>query len=165
MTDKDRTPDDPLKFVGDLVTGLARNLSEGADQLRARVKTDLEQPGADPTGLLRAVCGIPVDPPGTPGSWQSPRGGSRPATTTTHDETEPPTEVFEEPDHILILADVPGVVSSGGSAILDGRVLRLRAQSPRRRYRKDVELPPGLDPARVAVACHNGVMEVRIDRG
>jgi HSP20 family protein len=172
MADKNK-PEDPLGAVGDLLGGLGGlvdGLVKAVGELRDKAEADLQEPGADPTGLIRAVCGLQVRTVVNGESREvrvEPFGNVKPAEragtrATVSEEIEPIVEVFDESDHVLVLAEMPGVGPTDVSATLDGKVLRLRGEKGRRKYRKDVELPQAFDASKLSQSCNNGVLEVRL---
>lgn len=78
---------------------------------------------------------------------------------------EPLTDVFEEDDHVLVIAEMPGVAQTDASFTLEGDVLTITASGNDKRYHKELLLPAAdlkLNPA--SVRCNNGVFEVRLAR-
>jgi HSP20 family protein len=76
---------------------------------------------------------------------------------------EPPVDVFEERDHVLIVVEMPGVDANEASFAIEGDVLRIEADAADKRYRKETLLPSGADPASMTVASRHGVFEIRFD--
>lgn len=77
------------------------------------------------------------------------------------DVREPPVDVFEEPDGLVVVVEMPGVPDDGARFEVDGDVLSIAGEHGPKRYRAEVLLP-----ARVAgvarVTSNNGVYEVRL---
>jgi len=73
-------------------------------------------------------------------------------------------DVFEEEDLVTVIMQMPGVEESDIKVELQGESLVVTAESPHRRYRKQVSLPrsPKGDPA---YFYKNGVLEVRLQTG
>jgi len=76
---------------------------------------------------------------------------------------EPPVDVFEEADHVLVVVEMPGVDASCASFTVEGDVLRIEAAATDKRYRKETLLPRGADPSTMRVESRHGVFEVRFD--
>lgn len=79
------------------------------------------------------------------------------------DVGEPPLDLFDEGDEIRIVADVPGAELTDLELKAADRLFSLATRpGARRTYRRDVALAAAVDPNLVAVACRNGVLEVRL---
>ncbi|OGG46541.1 MAG: hypothetical protein A3F84_21640, partial [Candidatus Handelsmanbacteria bacterium RIFCSPLOWO2_12_FULL_64_10] len=74
---------------------------------------------------------------------------------------EPMVDVFEEEDHTLVVAEMPGVGAEDIRLDFRGNTLTLSAERGQKKYRKEVLLPGDFDPGQVTVSCHNGVAEIR----
>jgi HSP20 family protein len=76
---------------------------------------------------------------------------------------EPMTDVFEEADGVLVIAEMPGVDAEHVKVSVAGDILTIEAEQGAKRYAKEVLLPaPAAGEPRVA--CNNGVVEIRVDR-
>lgn len=74
---------------------------------------------------------------------------------------EPPADLFEEADHILVLVEMPGVGPDDVKLTLDGRTLTVAAETEKRKYHKEIELPKAPAAERMTHTCRNGVVEVK----
>jgi len=76
---------------------------------------------------------------------------------------EPAVDIFEEPDHLLVIAELPGVEEEDINLDLQGDKLTISANAPHRRYRKQVTLPysPQGD---LKTAYKNGMLEIRLEK-
>ena len=79
---------------------------------------------------------------------------------------EPMTDVFEEKDHVKVVLEMPGVDAKDVKAEVDGDILTVQAVRGEKRYRKELLLPGNGDyqSKGLAIACHSGVVEVRVPR-
>lgn len=77
---------------------------------------------------------------------------------------EPLVEVIAEEDQIRVIAEVPGVDKEDIKLNVVGKTLSIRAESERRKYSKDVELPEEVDPKTAKASYKNGVLEVTLSR-
>jgi len=79
---------------------------------------------------------------------------------------EPTLDVFTEPEEIMLVAEVPGVeLSELELTVQDNRILSLSTQpTAHRRYRKEVDLGAEVDAATLTASCHNGILEVRLQK-
>ena len=78
------------------------------------------------------------------------------------DAREPHVDVFTESDHVLIVAEMPGVPESGIELEFEGQSLRLIGKSERVLFEKHIELPQEFGPNDVHVSVNNGVAEIRL---
>ena len=83
---------------------------------------------------------------------------------TVSETREPPTDVFEETDHVLVIVEMPGVSADDARFELEGDVLTVTADGAGKKYRKEVLLPTECDPSTLTTSANNGVFEVRISR-
>jgi HSP20 family protein len=74
---------------------------------------------------------------------------------------EPVIDVFDEPDQVVLVAEMPGVAADEVAAELTDDILTLRAGRGERSYYKEVVLPAHCDSGVISVSCNNGVVEVR----
>jgi HSP20 family protein len=81
------------------------------------------------------------------------------------EQTEPPVDVFEEEDHLLVVAEMPGVGIDDVRWEIEGDVLIISAESGSRHYRREILLPNAVDRADVSLSGKNGVFELRCQRG
>lgn len=82
----------------------------------------------------------------------------------SEEEREPLVDVFGEKEEIVVLAEIPGVAEEAiKAAIEDGRLL-IRAEGPNRKYKKEIDLPPGGKPETMATSYRNGILEIRIKK-
>jgi len=78
--------------------------------------------------------------------------------------TEPLVDVITEDDKIKVIAEVPGVDKQDIKLNVVGKTLHIRAESERRKYSKDVELPEEVDPKTAKASYKNGILEVTLNR-
>ncbi|MEO0512547.1 MAG: Hsp20/alpha crystallin family protein [Planctomycetota bacterium] len=76
---------------------------------------------------------------------------------------EPPTDIFEEPDHVLVVVEMPGIALDQATLTVEGDVLTVTAENGPKRYYKEVLLPGPFKPADLNITATNGVFEVRLD--
>jgi HSP20 family protein len=83
---------------------------------------------------------------------------------TVHEVTEPPVDVFEEDDHVLIVAEMPGIGDEDLKLELRDDILSITAERGAKKYRKEVLLPATFDPTAMTRTCRNGVVEIKLAR-
>lgn len=94
-------------------------------------------------------------------------GGKRGATPNTEplEAMEPPVDVFEEGQEVIIVADVPGISLEELELKAEGSLVSLSSKSTaRRNYRKEIRLEAELEPSSLRATCRNGVLEVRVQK-
>ena len=70
-------------------------------------------------------------------------------------------DVFEEEDHVLILAEMPGVGVEDVKITVEDDLLTISAERGDKKYRKEVLLPASVTKEKTQVTCNNGVVEIR----
>lgn len=89
--------------------------------------------------------------------------GSRPTTPAKPEDREPQVDVFSEEDHVLVVAEMPGVSVENISVDFDDKSMLLKGESPRVKFSKQVELPQVFSPENVDISVNNGVVEIRLN--
>lgn len=77
---------------------------------------------------------------------------------------EPLVDIITEEEQIRVIAEVPGVDKQDIKLNVVGKTLSIRAESERRKYSKDVELPEEVDPKSAKASYKNGILEVTLSR-
>lgn len=77
---------------------------------------------------------------------------------------EPMIDVFDEADHLLIVAEVPGITEEAVRLELQDDILILAAEEGESRYRKEVLLPASFSAEQMSFTCHNGLLEIRLNK-
>lgn len=75
--------------------------------------------------------------------------------------TEPAADVFEESDHTLVVAEMPGIGAEDVRLEVTGDLLTITAERGKKKYRKEVLLPGSFPREKMRVSCTNGVLEIR----
>jgi HSP20 family protein len=70
-------------------------------------------------------------------------------------------DVFEEEDHLLVLAELPGIGKEDVAIELKDDVLTISAERGDKKYRKEVLLPRNVSKEKMQVSCNNGVLEIK----
>jgi len=83
---------------------------------------------------------------------------------TVTEEREPLTDVFDEKDEVVVIAEIPGVSEDGVSVDLKGDILEISAAGKNRKYRKEVLLPVQVKKETLSYTFKNGILEVRIKK-
>jgi HSP20 family protein len=130
-----------------------------------------ELKGLDPQGKLRGVYGVSMKfGLGDRGESEvkvEPFGNIRrtPSGEAVVDEIrEPLVELYEEEDHLLVLAEIPGASKKNVQINLSRNLLTINACRGEQRYQKEVTLPGTFNPEKMAWDCKNGILHIRIER-
>ena len=83
---------------------------------------------------------------------------------TVREVMEPPVDVFEEPDHVLVVAEMPGVGPDDVHVELKDDILTITAERGSKKYRKEVLLPSSFPAEAMTRTCRNGILEVKLTR-
>jgi HSP20 family protein len=98
------------------------------------------------------------------GNMNAPREARPAGESAVREVREPLTDVFEEDDHLLVVAEVPGVREQDLKIdLVGGDVLIIEAERRSARYRKELLLPRACSRDRMTIKCNNGVVEIRLD--
>jgi|SRR5215469_9340081 len=73
---------------------------------------------------------------------------------------EPAVDVMEEGDHLLIVAEMPGVGKEDLQLDVHDDVLTIAAQAGEKKYRKEILLPKSCPRERMAIICNNGIVKI-----
>lgn len=76
---------------------------------------------------------------------------------------EPHVDIFEEADHIIVIAEMPGVPADQVTLRFEDRTLSLTGQAARLRFQTVIQLPCVCSPEDVSVTANNGVVELRLN--
>jgi len=74
---------------------------------------------------------------------------------------EPVVDLFEEKDHLLIVAEMPGISAADVKLAVKDDVLTITAAKGDKKYRKEVLLPGSYPKAKMRLSCNNGVVEIK----
>ena len=133
--------------------------SSGAQQVRQTVFPS----GTGLNGVygftLRADLGKPSVTVEPFGNVQADAATGRPVVL---DHMEPPTEVAEDVAVFVITAEMPGVGADDVRVEVKDRTLVITAEKGRRKYRKEVALPPACSTEILSRTCQDGVLEIRV---
>jgi len=77
---------------------------------------------------------------------------------------EPIVDVFDEKDHILVIAELPGVSVENIKINLEGDILKLSAENNERKYAKEVLLPSKGKKESMKSSYKNGMLEIKLEK-
>ena len=156
-------------FLGKL-GGVMEKLVDLAETGQTLSKTG-ELKGLDPQGKLRGVYGFSIKTGiGDQGEREvkiEPFGNIHRESSgdaVVEDVREPLVDVYEEDDHVLVLAEIPGVSKKDVQLELSDDRLTIRAQRGEKRYCKEVALPQSFAQQNMRWECTNGILKIRLER-
>jgi HSP20 family protein len=149
-----------IQRLGGLVS-LLSDLAEKGETLQRSGEIKTGEKG------MRAVYGFTVQLGGGKPSIQ-PFGNVKEGTAgkgpVVEETREPMVDVFDEGDHVLVVAELPGVTGNDVQFEAKDDILTLSASRGERKYRKEVLLPFAVTPEGVTPSFQNGVFELRLPR-
>lgn len=74
---------------------------------------------------------------------------------------EPMVDVFEEADHVLVVAEMPGIGSDDVQVEIRDDVLIISAEKGDKKYRKEVLLPQSFSRENLKISCQSGILQVK----
>jgi HSP20 family protein len=78
---------------------------------------------------------------------------------------EPIVDVFDEQDHILVIAELPGVSEDKIKIEVAGDILDITASDRDRKYAKEILLPSKVKKEGMKSSYKNGILEVTLLKG
>lgn len=80
------------------------------------------------------------------------------------EEREPMTDMFDEKDEIIVIAEMPGIEEGDLKIDLKGDILDISAERNTRKYHKELLLPVQAEKEKMKVKYNNGILEIRIEK-
>jgi HSP20 family protein len=77
---------------------------------------------------------------------------------------EPLTDVFDEKDHILVIAELPGVSESEIKIEITEDILNISASNRDRKYAKEILLSSKVNPDSMKTSYKNGILEITFSK-
>ncbi len=159
---------DDIPFVGGLLKGLEKfiNLAERVEQAGGEMKKSGTIKGLGSNKDVRGVYGFTiktglgqktkVEPFG---NIKKTKGGPKVSETR-----EPIVDVFDEKDHILIIAELPGVDEKSIKLDLKKDIFLLEAENKDRKYAKEILLPAPINFESREMNFKNGILELKFKK-
>lgn len=149
-----------FKGLADLVEKLG-DLAEKGEELR---RTG-EFGGKDVKGVYGFTVKMGLGEQGRRGIKVEPFGNIRrdakSGKTVVQEIREPVVDIFEEQEHTLVVAELPGISTEDVRLEVKDDVLTLYAARGDKRYRKEVLLPRSYPREKMTVTCNNGILEIK----
>jgi HSP20 family protein len=150
--------------------GIFKGLGDLVEKLNELAKTgqELSQTGEihGPGKKLRGIYGFTVKVGlGDEGPRIEPFGNIRRDIQSGRAEVqevrEPMVDVLEEDDHLLVVAELPGIGKEDVRVDVKDDLLTIAAEKGEKKYRKEVLLPRSVSKEKIQVSCNNGVLEIK----
>jgi HSP20 family protein len=81
--------------------------------------------------------------------------------TVVQEIREPVVDVFEEKDHTLVVAEMPGVSTKDVVLTVKDDLLTIYAEKKDKKYRKEILLPRSYPRENMKMSCNNGILEIK----
>jgi len=73
-------------------------------------------------------------------------------------------DIFDEKDHITVIAELPGVSESDIKIEVAGDILNLTASNKDRKYAREVLLPAKVKRESMKTSYNNGILEITLEK-
>ena len=91
------------------------------------------------------------------------RRDERSGETVVQEIREPVVDVFEEKDHVLVVAEMPGISTKDVRLEVKDDLLTIYAEKKDKKYRKEILLPRAYPREKMKLTCNNGILEIRCE--
>ncbi|MBM4275940.1 MAG: Hsp20/alpha crystallin family protein [Deltaproteobacteria bacterium] len=81
--------------------------------------------------------------------------------TVVQEIREPVVDVFEEKDHTLVVAEMPGISTGDVHLEVKDDLLTIYAEKKDKKYRKEILLPRNYPLEKMKMSCNNGILKIR----
>jgi len=150
-----------LKGLGELVEKLGE-LAEKGESLSRTGEVDFDRKGKSMKGFygfsVKMGLGdqeMKVEPFGNI------RKDESSGESVIHEVREPMVDIFEEADHTLVVAEMPGISAEDVRLEIADDLLTIQAQSGDKKYQKELLLPRAYSRDQMQVSCNNGILEIK----
>jgi len=153
--------------LGGIFEGIG-NLIDSVSKIAEEGKGIVEKQG-EIKGLadkVKGVYGVTIRTMAGGESKVEPFGNIKktPKGPVVEEEREPIVDVFDEEDHILVVAELPGVEEGNVKTEIEGDILNISAEKGERKYRKEVLLPSKVENEPISSTYKNGVLEIKLKK-
>ncbi len=180
--EKDEILLEDIPFVGGLLKGLEKfiDLAERAEEAGGELRKSGNIKGFGGRKDIRGVYGFTVRTGLGQKTRVEPFGNIKKTKTGPKvvEQREPIVDVFDEKDHILIIAELPGIDeksiklelkkparhSPEAKPMAGGDILLLEAGSKDRKYAKEILLPSKIDFESREMNFKNGILEIKLKK-
>lgn len=81
--------------------------------------------------------------------------------SVVHEIQEPLVDIFEEKDHTLIVAEMPGIGAKDVQIDVKDDLLTIYAEKGEKKYSKEIILSKTYQKEKMQVSCNNGILEIK----
>jgi len=156
-----------LPCIGGLIEGLEKSdaFRERLKEIDVEIETRLREAPlkrTDESGRRGGRVPILGKPPGArprPAKRTAPPVRRPPPVTVE----EPSADVFEDEHHLKVVAELPGIEEKDIKADLNGNELIISADTPDRKYHKEITLP-SLPESEIDRTYRNGILEITLKK-
>lgn len=161
---RDETHDDVTANMGGILSGLGglvEKLGELAKTGEELKRTGQFQSASGAKGIygFTVKVGLGEEEPHIE-SFGNIRKDEKTGQATVQEIREPVVDVFDEKDHVLIVAEMPGISAKDVEIEVKDDLLTISAAKGEKKYRKEVLLPASFQKEKIKVSCNNGVLEI-----
>lgn len=102
---------------------------------------------------------------GPEGKWNVEEFGNRPKMTEKglKEEREPLVDIIKGKKDLKVIFEIPGVSKSDINLKATEKTLKVKVETPKRKYSKEVTLPSKVKPKSTKASYKNGVLEVDLE--
>jgi HSP20 family protein len=169
MKDEDEKRDREFEFLG--LGGLFKGIEKLID-LAGKVSEDGEIHKEGEIDLehlkkgMKGVYGFTVKSVAGSGPKVETFGNIKktPEGPKVEEEREPITDIFDEENEMIVIAEIPGVSENEISLELKEDILEISAMGSSRKYHKEVLLPAKGKSDHLTSSYNNGILEIRIKK-
>ena len=143
------------------IIDLADKLKEAGGEIKKEGEFDLSHLKKGMKGVfgvsIKTAGGVPVVEPF--GNIRKTSAGP-----SVEEEREPITDLFDEKEEVIIIAELPGVGEKDIKLDLKGDILEISAQRGERKFHKEVLIPAEVKAETMRSSYKTGILEVRIKK-
>ena len=163
---KDPLRSEPSHGLGGIFSGLSdlveklNDLAQTGEELRHT--GELHGPGKGVKGIYGFTVKVGLgDQAPQVESFGNIRKDKKTGQPVVQEVREPVVDLFEEKDHLLIVAEMPGISVNDVQIEVKDDVLTIAAAKGEKKYRKEVLLSGSYPQEKMRLSCNNGVLEIR----
>jgi HSP20 family protein len=147
-----------FKGIGKLIE-LASDLSEQAGEIKKEGEINLGKE-------IKGVYGFNIRTMGGGAPTIETFGNIKktPKGPVVEEEREPIVDIFNEKNHVLVVAEVPGISENDINFEVKGDILKLSAKSGDRKYSKEILLPCKVREDTIESSYKNGILEIKLSK-
>ena len=148
--------------IGNLIDSVAKMAEEGKSEISEKGEIKIKGLGDKAKGVygftVRTLAGgeAKVEPFGN--IKKTPKG------PVVEEVREPIVDIFDEKDHILVVAELPGIEESDVKIEVKGDILTLSAERGEKKYSKEILLPSKVKEKNLKPSYKNGILEIKLER-